>query len=175
MAKLRKMLGSADSPYIVALMRLIETQSKVTIANWSVAYAKENWLPIFEKLNPSDKRLSHALQAAQDYLDGKIKLAEAKNVLKEAQVVAKEVEKNPVAYAAARAVSVAASTITTPTSALGMAFYGAAAVAYDAIGLVESAEVYDQLALEECMKMHRSLSEVAIEDEAYPAKINWNC
>ena len=28
MAKLRKMLGTAESPYIVSLMRLIETQSK---------------------------------------------------------------------------------------------------------------------------------------------------
>lgn len=31
MAKLRKMLGSPDSPYIISLMRLIETQSKHTI------------------------------------------------------------------------------------------------------------------------------------------------
>ena len=31
-AKLRKTLGAADSPYIVRLMRLIETQSKATIA-----------------------------------------------------------------------------------------------------------------------------------------------
>ena len=32
MTKLRKMLGKADSPYIVSLMRLIETQSKEAIA-----------------------------------------------------------------------------------------------------------------------------------------------
>lgn len=38
MAKLRKMLGSADSPYIVSLMRLIETQSKETIAGWCLDY-----------------------------------------------------------------------------------------------------------------------------------------
>lgn len=34
MAKLRKMLGKADSPYIVSLMSLIETQSKNTIVKW---------------------------------------------------------------------------------------------------------------------------------------------
>lgn len=28
MAKLRKMLGTAESPYIISLMKLIETQSK---------------------------------------------------------------------------------------------------------------------------------------------------
>ena len=36
MAKLRKMLGAADSPYILSLMSLIETQSKTTIGDWCV-------------------------------------------------------------------------------------------------------------------------------------------
>lgn len=31
MAKIRKMLGKADLPYIISLMKLIETQSKNTI------------------------------------------------------------------------------------------------------------------------------------------------
>lgn len=39
MAKVRKMLGKADSPYIVSLMRLIETQSKNTIVKWCNKYA----------------------------------------------------------------------------------------------------------------------------------------
>ena len=39
MPKPRKMLGAADSPYIVSLMRLIETQSKATIAAWCIGYA----------------------------------------------------------------------------------------------------------------------------------------
>lgn len=38
MPKPRKMLGAADSPYIVSLMRLIETQSKATIASWCMDY-----------------------------------------------------------------------------------------------------------------------------------------
>jgi len=33
MAKIRKMVGKADSPYILSIMRLIETQSKNTIVN----------------------------------------------------------------------------------------------------------------------------------------------
>ncbi len=35
MAKLRKMLGRADDPQIIQLMRLIETQSKTTLAAWA--------------------------------------------------------------------------------------------------------------------------------------------
>lgn len=31
MAKIRKMIGKVDAPYIISLMRLIETQSKKTI------------------------------------------------------------------------------------------------------------------------------------------------
>ena len=38
--KLWKMLVSADSPYIVPLMRLIETQSKPTIAKWRMDYCE---------------------------------------------------------------------------------------------------------------------------------------
>ncbi|NLT15915.1 MAG: hypothetical protein GXY05_16445, partial [Clostridiales bacterium] len=45
MAKLRKLLGSAEAPAIVSLMRLIETQSKATIANWCIAYTQKHILP----------------------------------------------------------------------------------------------------------------------------------
>ena len=36
MANLRKMLGGMNSPYIVSLMRFIETQSKAAIASWCI-------------------------------------------------------------------------------------------------------------------------------------------
>lgn len=175
MAKLRKMLGSADSPYIVSLMRLIETQSKATIATWCMDYAKEYILPIYEKAYPEEGRLGAALNAAYDWLAGKIKLADAKKIIKEAQTAAREVDENPVAQAAARAVAQAAASIYTPTHSLAVAFYGSAAIAYDRVGLGESAEVYDQIAAEECSKMEVALRAVAVEDEVNPAKINWNC
>lgn len=41
MAKVRKMLGKADSPYIISIMQLIETQSKNTIVKWCNEYARE--------------------------------------------------------------------------------------------------------------------------------------
>lgn len=176
MAKPRKMLGQADSPYILALMRLIETQSKETLANWCIDYAEEFMLPIYEKECPGDKRPLMALDAARKWLCGKMKLPEVKKIiLNECHAAAREAENKPVAQAAARACGQAAACIHTPTHSLGLAFYGAAAIAYDRVGINESPEVYDKIAAEECAKMAESLRRVSVPNEPNPAKINWNC
>lgn len=175
MAKLRKMLGKADSPYIISLMKLIETQSKNTIVKWCNEYARENILPIYEKDYPEDYRLRNVLNATSEWLDGKIKLAEAKKIIKEAQVAAREAEVNPAAQAAARAIAATTTTINTVTSSLGLAFYGAAAVAYSSVGVNENEDVYDEIAARECKKIEEALEKIAIKDEANPAKINWYC
>ncbi|MGB4661005.1 MAG: hypothetical protein WBI07_17675 [Mobilitalea sp.] len=41
MAKARKMLSDWEAPCIQALVKLIETQSKITLANWAIDYAEE--------------------------------------------------------------------------------------------------------------------------------------
>lgn len=69
----------------------------------------------------------------------------------------------------------AAASIYTPTHSLGLAFYGAATIAYDRVGLEEKPEVYDGIAAQECEKMEAALRAVAVEDEPNPAKINWYC
>lgn len=176
MPKLRKMLGAADAPYIVSLMRLIETQSKATIANWCMAYCEAHILPIFEKHCPGDDRARAAIAAARDWFNGKKKLPEVKNIiLNECHAAARELDGNPAAQAAARACGQAAACFHTPTHSLGLAFYGAAAIAYDRVGLSEKPEVYDQIAAKECAKMEAALRAVAVENEPNPAKIKWNC
>jgi hypothetical protein len=176
MPKLRKMLGAADSPYIVSLMRLIETQSKVTIASWCMDYAEMHILPIFEKHCPDDNRPQSAIAASRDWFEGKKKLAEVKHIiLHECHAAARELDKNPAAQAAARACGQASACFHTPTHSLGLAFYGAAAIAYDRVGVNAAPEVYDQIAAEECAKMEAALRAVAVEDEQNPAKINWHC
>lgn len=40
MPKMRKMLGDINSQECIALMQLIETQSKDTLAAWAVNYVK---------------------------------------------------------------------------------------------------------------------------------------
>ncbi len=175
MPKLRKMLGSADSPYILPLMKLIETQNKTTIANWCIDYAAKYFLPIYEKSYPKDERLINALQASKDLIMGNIKAADAKKIIKEATAAAKEAEENPAACAAAKAVGQAAGAIYTPTHSLGLAFYGAAAIAYDRVGVLETAEVYEQIASEECAKLEAALRKIYVENEPNPVKINWYC
>lgn len=176
MAAIRKMLGKADSPYIVSLMRKIETQSKATIATWCLDYAEDFILPVFEKRCPGDGRPRKALEASRDWFEGRKKLPEVKSIiLNECHAAARELAHDPAAQAAARACGQAAACFHTPTHSLGLAFYGAAAIAYDRVGTGESAEVYDRIAAEECAKMEQALDDISVDGEPNPAKINWRC
>ena len=171
MAKTRTMLGSAESPYILSLMRAIETQSRATIAAWSTDYAEEHLLAIYERAFPEDKRPRQGIEAARTYLAGGMKLAEAKAKIRPVQDAAREAEAMP----AARAIFSGASAIHTPTYGLSLAFYGAAAVAYDRVGTEATDEVYETIAAEECAKMEAALRAVSVADEPNPAKIVWHC
>ncbi|MDL2233414.1 hypothetical protein LJC63_07535 [Ruminococcaceae bacterium OttesenSCG-928-L11] len=176
MNKPRKMLGSADSPYILSLKRLIETQSKATIAGWCLDYTQAHILPIFERRCPEDNRPRSALDASRRWFDGNAKLPEVKAIiLNECHAAARELTDDPAAQAAARACGHAAACFHTPTHSLGLAFYGAAAIAYDKVGTGESPAVYDQIAAEECAKMEAALRAVAVENEPNPAKVSWRC
>lgn len=175
MAKLRKMLGAADSPYILSLMSLIETQSKTTIGDWCVDYAEKYILNIYEKAFPEDDRLRLAVEAYRSYRKGELKLPELKKAAALTVQAAKEAEKNPAAQAAARTIGQAIGAVCTPTHSLGLAFYGAAAIAYDRVGLEEKPEVYDQIAAQECAKMEEALRACMVENEKNPAKIKWYC
>ncbi|MDR1992805.1 MAG: hypothetical protein LBQ98_04805 [Nitrososphaerota archaeon] len=174
MSKLRKMLGAVDSPYIISLMQLIETQSKATIASWCIDYCEEYILPIFEKHCPGDNRPRMAINASRDWFEGKKKFLEVKNIiLNECHAAARELDDNPAAQAAARACGQVSACFHTPTHSLGLAFYGAAAIAYDRVGLDETPEVYNRIAAEECTKMETALRAVAVDNELNPAKIKW--
>jgi len=161
--KPRKTLGTYDSPYIVSLMRLIETQSKATVANWCMDYCEAHILPIYEMHFCGDYRVRHAIEAARDWFAGKKKLREVKNIiLNECHVAARECDKNPAAQAAARACGQAAACCHLPMHSLGLAFYGTAAIAYERYGTGESAEFYDDIAAKECAKMESALQSVAV-------------
>ncbi|HBC31228.1 MAG TPA: hypothetical protein DC024_08305 [Clostridiales bacterium] len=174
--KLRKMLGDVNAPSIVALMRLIDTQSKMTICNWCISYAEANILPIFEKHCPNDSCPRNALNAARDYLDGKVKFPVVKKIiLNECHAAARELDADPAAQAAARACGQASAVVHTLSHSIGLYFYGAAAIAYDRVGLNENTEVYNKIAEEVCAEMTAALQVVAVEDEPNPAKIKWTC
>jgi hypothetical protein len=161
--KLRKMLGDKDAPRTKSLLQLIESQSKATVCKWCMDYAEAQFLPIFERRCPSDSRPRHALDAARDYLNSKLTFSEAKGHIW--YYADGETDGDPIIQAAENAIGQAASVVRYPSKwhALAVYFYGAAAVAYDRVGLNESAEVYDAIAAEECTKMEAALRAVAME------------
>ena len=176
MKKYRKMLSDMDAPYIQSLMRLIETQSKITLARWAIDYARTNVLPIYEKAYPGDERCKNALDAAAEWLDGKAKLPYVKDIiLNQCHAAAREAENAPAGQAAARTCGQAAATIHTPTHSIGLALYGALAVAYDRLGPDAGWDELLLVAADECARMEAALRAVAVENEPNPAKINWNC
>lgn len=175
MPKIRKMLCDWRAPYIQSLMKLIETQSKVTLANWAVDYSGQVLLPLWSKYYPDDLRPQNALNAAHRWLSGTIKLPQAKAAILECHAAARESVGNPTAQAAARARGQCASTIHSARHCIGLAFYGALAIAYDALGIDSPWEQIEQFAAEECSRMEAALRAVSVEDEPNPAKIDWKC
>ena len=175
MPKARKMLSDWNAPYIQALIKLIETQSKSTLAHWAVDYAEQSILPLWNKHYPEDQRPHNALHAAREWLSGSIKLPQAKTSILECHAAAREADTNPVAQAAARAIGQCASTIHSARHCIGLALYGALAVAYDTLGKNASWKALEQCAADECWRMLDALQSVSVEDEPNPAKIVWKC
>lgn len=173
MVKARKILSDRKAPYIQSLMKLIETQSKVTLAHWAINYSEQVILPLWIKHNPDDVRPQKALNAAREWLLGTIKLPQAKLAILECHAAAREVDKNPVAQASARAVGQSASTIHSARHCIGLAFYGALAVAYDQLGSAAPWAKIEQFAIEECGRMETALRAIAVNNEENPAKIDW--
>ena len=167
---------TVHAPSAVALRELIDTQSKDTIRKWCLEYAEAKLLPIFEKHCPCDDRPRNAVAAAHDYLDGKVKFPVVKDIiLNQCHQAARELDANPTAQAAARAVGQGSAVVHTLTHSLGLFFYAAAAVAYDRVGIEASDEVYTAIAEEVCLAYTAALRAVAVENEPNPAKLKWNC
>ncbi len=174
-SKTRKMLSDWNAPYIQALVKQIETQSKETLLNWALDYAEGQILPLWSKHYPEDRRPHKAIAAARDWMAGRIKLTVAKPIILKCHAAAREAEANPVAQAAARTIAQCASTIHTARHCIALALYGALAVAYDKLGVKATWEDLEAQAAGECERMLQALEAVSVEDEPHPARINWQC
>jgi hypothetical protein len=175
MPKARKMLSDWEAPYIQLLMKLIETQSKSTLAHWAVDYAEQVILPLWSKHYRDDQRPQNALNAAREWLSGAIKLPQAKTAILECHAAAREADANPAAQAAARTIGQCASTIHSARHCIGLALYGAIAVAYDKLGTNIPWQQIEQCAADECGRMLDALRAVSVDNEPNPAKIDWKC
>lgn len=170
MAKLRKMLGNIEDPYILELMKLIETQSQVTLSRWAIDWIEIHHFSSFEE----NHRLREIKEEIKEYLNGTKKLNEVKPLLKEANTMAKEC-KDLLEEISVRAIAVALGIITNPANALGFTFYSVAAMIYQKEGLNETRETYDHLAHLEYQKVLESLKNVAKMNEENPVKVKWYC
>jgi len=175
MLKARKMLSDWNAPYIQSLIELIETQSKETLAIWAVDYSGRAILPLWSRYYPDDLRPQAAIQAAREWLSGTIKLPAAKSAILACHAAARDAAGNPAAQAAARTIGQSASTIHSARHCIGLAFYGAIAVAYDRLGTDAPWGQIEMCAAEECGRMEAALRDAAVENEPNPAKINWKC
>lgn len=175
MPKARKMLSDWNAPYIQSIVKIIETQSKVTLATWALDYSEQVIAPLFSKYYPDDMRPQSALNAAREWLAGEIKLPQAKTAILQCHGAAREAEANPVAQAAARAIGQSASTIHAAGHCIGLALYGALAVAYDTLGTSAPWDKLEKCAADECRRMRDALHAVAVENEPSPARIHWKC
>lgn len=169
MPRLRKMLGSAQHPAVIALMAQINTQSLDTIARWALQEATAHYLP----LCPRHEGLVLAVSAAQACISGAPKAA-LSAPLKEAAALVRGWT-TPVEQAAARAVVTACGVWRTPSNSLGYVFYGAAAFAYSQAGVDAAPAVHDALADQELHRLLAALESISVAHEAHPVKINWNC
>jgi len=175
MPKLRKMLTDPNADYIQSFMRLIETQSTGTIAMWCIDYASTHILPLWNKEFPADNRPIAALAASMGHLVGALPLAEVKKKIMACRTAAQEAEGKHIAQGAARTIDVAASTVHNPAGSIAIAFYGGLTLAYSKKGLDAPWEELEKAAIEECLKMQDSFTEIMVENEPNPAKIKWGC
>lgn len=178
MAKLKKMLGRLEDPSIQALMDLIPTQSKETLAHWAIQWVQDHCLPIWTAEFSDDDRPARALEAGVAYYSTGRRTPAIREALAGVTAAAREADSaglHPAATAAARAIATAAAVFQTPTNALGFTFYAAAAYAYSSAGLGQQQADYDALASGELRQMYLSLQQTAVENEPDPVKIYWNC
>ncbi len=178
--QLRRTLGSITDEGMVALMRQIQTQSVQTISRWCIGYAATYYLPIYERLAREAgiqdvQNMESVMTVADGYLEGAFTRAQLKSAITLGRQIARATLFSPVAQAAARACSVAASVPVSPTSSLGMCGYGAAAVAYDELGTQATAQAYDERAQREFARLLASLVDQSVDGEPHPADIDWNC
>ena len=174
-ASTRKMLSDWEAPYIQALVKQIETQSKETLVRWALSYAEQHILPLWDKHYPDDGRPKRAIESARAWMAGQIKLTVAKPVILACHAAAREAEGNPVAQASARTIGQCAATIHTARHCIALALYGALALAYDKLGTKANWNDLEACAAEECGIMLLALLEVSVTDEPNPARINWHC
>lgn len=168
MSNLRKMLGDIHDESVIELMKLISTQSHLTLIKWGLMLIQDE----LKYLN--NLRLFEIEEVINEYLNNKKSLKEIKSLINESRQIAKNYN-DPISIAAAYSICTSFGIISTPTNSLGFTFYHAAFIIYHKYGLKCSKEFYDNQAKELYKEILVSFKKIMIEKENNPVKVNWNC
>jgi hypothetical protein len=147
----KKLLFTRESDCLQPIRELIEKQKHRTLAMWAIDCTGPV-LALFEERYPQEKRPYEAIQAAKAWMRGEIKMPLAKKAILAAHNAATEVENDPAACAAARAIGHAAATVHVETHALGLVFYGLTAFVY-----ATDPKENDDVVAKECKRYHDRL------------------
>jgi len=128
---MRKLLVTRQSACLKPMLALIEELPHRILVLWSLDCAR-HVLPVFETRFSNDPRPSKALEAADKWARGEIKMPEAKRAAHATHDAATAVGFDPAACAAARAMGHAIGTVHVETHAIGVVMYGITVFVYDA-------------------------------------------
>lgn len=123
-----QVLFSKNSEYMQDLIMLFETQSHRVMALWAFEFASESIAKLEEKY-PEEKRPREALEAAQDWASGKIKMRLAQRKILDCHAFAKEIEdKEDIAIC--HSIGQACAVVHTAGHAIGYPIYDLTAIIY---------------------------------------------
>lgn len=148
---MKKLLFNRKSACVQPLRALVEKQKHRTLAMWAIDCAGAV-LVMFEQKYPAEKRPRQALEAGRKWMRGEIRMSAAKRAILDAHQAANEVDNDPVACAAARAVAHAAAAVHVETHALGLVFYSLTAIVRAA-----EPENVDDVVAKECQRYYDRL------------------
>ena len=121
-----QILFSRDSECLQELIRLIEMQKHRTLVMWAFDCVRAP-IEMLKERYPDEARPGRALELAEAWARGNVKMPEARRAILDAHAAAKEME-DRADIALAHAVGHACATVHVETHALGLVFYELTAV-----------------------------------------------
>ena len=123
-----QILFGKDSEYLQDLVMLFQDQDHRVMALWAFDFAEES-IAKLEEAYPGEKRPREALEAAQDWAAGKIKMRLAQRKILDCHAFAKEIHcKEDIALC--HAVGQACGVVHTPGHAIGYPVYDLTSIIY---------------------------------------------
>lgn len=174
MGSLRNMICNSESESVKKLMALMETQNEKTLGKWNLDMIRYVYMPILRKYQLDMDWVELGLEKGEAYLAKAISQKQWRTYFREIDKKHDGVKQQP-SLALIRATIQAFRSLDTPTAGLGQLFYGAAALAYDELGIYETKEIYDVYGERFILKNLMELEKISIADEKNPVKINWYC